>query len=196
MSFNRISYDKCAYSQRLSRSIAPADYRLYPGFRENCNECYALNGPRNSDNDVSTVQASSDLGFGELTSTESHLTNRVIPLSHCNNKSTDLDYKTNKVFHKPLCNRNIESNDTRFTHPVDSYRGMNTTQYKFTPYLHVNPQNNIICDETREGFSSRNYVRDNYKIPKQTIINPSKTLPPKTNKTNKTNKTTIIKNVV
>ena len=39
MSFSRLPYDKCAYSQKLKRSVTPGDYRLYSGYGENCKKC-------------------------------------------------------------------------------------------------------------------------------------------------------------
>ena len=64
--------------------------------------------------------------------------------------------------------KTVATVDTRFTHPVDTYRGMSLTNFHMTPHLHVNPQNNVQCDAHREGFHTRVWVKDNYQIPKQT----------------------------
>lgn len=182
MSFNRLPYDKCAYSQMLKRSVTPGDYRLYMGYGENCNECLPLNAPINSNNASSSVKSSDETHFGTLVNSESHLTNRTIPASECNSDATDSKHKDLKVHHKPVCKTNMETIDTRFTHPVDTYRGMSTTDFHMTPYLHVNPQNNIQCDAHREGFSTRGWVKENHMIPKQNKWDTGKALPPKPKK--------------
>merc|ERR1711865_846728 len=126
MSYNRLNYDKCAYTQKLKRSITPGDYRLFAGKNENNKECLSLNAPINSNNSVSTVRRPNKTDFGLLINAESHLTNRTIYKSNCNNNATDTEYKKLEVYHKPICNKNIETIDSRFTHPVDTYRGIST----------------------------------------------------------------------
>lgn len=39
MSFNRLSYDKCAYAVDLKQSVTPLDYQLYVGKYENKKPC-------------------------------------------------------------------------------------------------------------------------------------------------------------
>lgn len=184
MSFSRLPYDKCAYAQQMKRSVTPGDYRLYIGYGENCKNCLPLNAPINTNNAASTVRRvysrdTTETDFGQLVNAESHLTNRTVAASSCDEKSTDNSHKKLKVHHKPICSETVATVDTRFTHPVDTYRGMSLTNYHLTPYLHVNPQDNIQCDSHREGFHSRNWVKDNYKIPKQNKWDKGKALPPK-----------------
>ena len=38
-SFNRTSYDQCAYEKRLQEGTSPLTYQLYEGKFENCNKC-------------------------------------------------------------------------------------------------------------------------------------------------------------
>ena len=71
------------------------------------------------------------------------------------------------------------SEDTRFTNPLDDYRGMSITGYHFTPYLHVNPQSHIQTNKHRDGAPSRLIVRDTYGIPKQNYWDKGEALPPK-----------------
>lgn len=40
-SFNRLSYDNCAYGQRLHESVSPLEYQMYDGKYENCDKCVA-----------------------------------------------------------------------------------------------------------------------------------------------------------
>lgn len=179
MSFNRLPYDKCAYSQSLKRSVTPGDYRLYMGYGENCSQCLPLNAPINNNNASSSVKSADENNFGSVVNAESHLTNRTIPAAECNQGAVDMEYKKLKVHHKPVCNEKVETVDTRFTHPVDTYRGMSCTNYHLTPYLHVNPQNNVQGDSFREGLSTRTWVKDNHQIPKQDKWDEGDALPPK-----------------
>ena len=39
MSFNRLSYDSCAYSKTLQQSTDPLEYSLFKGKFESCNAC-------------------------------------------------------------------------------------------------------------------------------------------------------------
>lgn len=92
---------------------------------------------------------------------ETLLQNRHIEASSYDR--TNKDY-ANVALSKPkLCGNtkeNMTNGDTRLTHPVINYRGMYTADYKFTPYLHVNPQNVLVENEdflspNRLGTSSR-----------------------------------------
>ena len=185
MSFSRLPYDKCAYSQKLQRSVTPGDYRLYSGYGENCKKCLPLNAPINSNNGASSVRRLGKTDFGVLVNAESHLTNRTVPSSLCDEKASDNEHKKMKVHHKPICAETVSTVDTRFTHPVDSYRGLSLTNFHMNPHLHVNPQNNVQCDSQREGFHSRVWVKDNYKIPKQNKWDKGEALPPKPKKVKK-----------
>ena len=179
MSFSRLPYDNCAYAQKMKRSVTPGDYRLYMGYGENSKKCLPLNAPINSNSGVSSVRRVQETDFGKLVNAESHLTNRVTPVSLCDEKSTDMVNKKLKVHHKPICSETVATVDTRFTHPVDTYRGLSLTNYHLTPYLHVNPQNNIQCISHRDGFHTRIWVKKNYILPKHGKWEEDKSLPPK-----------------
>ena len=56
MSFNRMRYDDCATKLHVERSICEGNYRLFPGFVENPEECLSFDGPRGSKADVSTAE--------------------------------------------------------------------------------------------------------------------------------------------
>ena len=140
MAFNRINYDDCAYDLKLNRSVAPGNYRLSSDFADSCNKCYPYNEPSTSNNHASLVRENHDYGFGNITEAESMLTNRVNHLEKCNKHGKNDYYNKMKLTHKPLCDKTLEAQDTRFTNPLDQYRGMSLTNFHFTPYLHVNPQ--------------------------------------------------------
>lgn len=182
MSFSRIKYDKCAYDLQLERSTDPGLYRLYPGYVENCNKCYPMHGPTNGKEQVSTTRNDCEDGLGSLAAIESELTNRVLPHDECNKRGKNQNYKNFKTYHKPTCNNHLEGQDTRFTHPLDSYRGMSLYDLHLDPYLHVNPQDFIQCDGHRNGLSSRLVVRDKFTAPKQTMLDHGEALPPKPKK--------------
>ena len=164
MSFNRIKQDKCTYDQKIKRSVSYGDYRLFPESNVHCNPCLSFSGGvRNSREDVSTVRDRTDIAFGEMAEVESHLQNRVNPLTECNKSASDNKHREKKVYHKEQCSMKILTDDTRFTHPLDNYRGLSLTEFHLTPYLHVSKQENIQHDEHRTGFDSRNYVRRNFE---------------------------------
>lgn len=174
MSFNRLSYDNSAYILKKQRSADMGDYRLFPGYYENCNKKMSSTGIRNSKSDVSTVKGNCDLSWGSLTETESKLTFRSQRLSKSNNKLEKLDDKVN---HKPIIDNKKDTTDTRFSHPLCNYRGLSIINYQMDPVIEPNPQNNISCDSLREGHSSRLWARDNYTIPKTVPIIQDNILP-------------------
>lgn len=49
MSFNRLTYDSCAYSKTLQQSTDPLEYNLFLGKFESCNDCPIGDFPVNLD---------------------------------------------------------------------------------------------------------------------------------------------------
>jgi hypothetical protein len=70
MSFNRLSYDSCAYSKTLQESTDPLEYNLFKGKFESCVECPVGNYTNN-------------LEFGIKTDVESDLKGQVRIGSKC-----------------------------------------------------------------------------------------------------------------
>lgn len=68
MSFNRLSYDSCAYSKTLQESTDPLEYYLYKGKYESCTNC-----PDNTNN----------LEFGPRVEAESDLKGQVRVGTRC-----------------------------------------------------------------------------------------------------------------
>ena len=159
MSFNRNKYDNFTYDEQIEKSTNTLYYRVNECFANNTKECFALNGLKNQRNKGID---------GVKVEIESELTNRNLPSNYSkkigkNNKYLKLKSKENLK----NCSKDIQVEDTRFTHPIDNYRGMSTSEYNMNPYLHVNPQNNI--NYWRDGINSRLVVRDTYRIPDQSM---------------------------
>jgi len=159
MSFNRLTYDQCAYDLKMDRSTLPGDYRLYGSYAENCNQCYAMDGPGNSKSDVSLPRDANDLSYTNMADIENQLSWRRKKLDGCNESLGQLDDKV--LRNKPVCSNKLISQDTRFTNPLDDYRGMSLTSYMVNPYLPINPQCVVQNNDDKYGMNSRLYVKDN-----------------------------------
>jgi hypothetical protein len=175
MSFNRTRYDNCATEAYTNRSVNEGNYRLFPGYGENSQECLSYNGPRNSKNDVSTPGKDLLLDWGKMAQVESQLMSRTITLSRCNENQADMDYTKNPVVNKLECSAGLNTEDSRFTNPIQSYRSLSTTELQLQPFLFSNPQCHVIDD--RIGLGSRNKVKDTYKVPAAHILDMGQALP-------------------
>ena len=175
MSFSRISYDDCATKLHNQRSTNVGLYRLFPGYVENCDQCLSETGPVGSKADVSTAKNSCNLNWGEMSQIENDLTSRNINLTKCNENATNTNYDKNKVYNKPPCNLMLNSEDTRFTNPLQTFRSMSLTAYQLEPYLHANPQCHIQDD--RIGLDSRNRAKDSYVMPDGEFLDDGSALP-------------------
>ena len=175
MSFNRIKYDNSAYDLQMDRSVAPGDYRLYAPFAENCDQCFSYTGPINAKSDVSIVKKSTELCFKDMADTESKLSWRNQRLGKNNNQINPLNEQ--QLEHKPSCSNKLTPEDTRFTHPLDNYRGMSLTDLMIEPYLHVNPQCHVQESADRIGLNSRSHAKDTYKLPQQNFWDNGEALP-------------------
>jgi hypothetical protein len=175
MSFSRLRYDECATKLHNQRSVGVGEYRLFPGYVENCEQCYSLTGPVGSKADVSTAKNACSLNWGEMTQIESELQSRNIPATECNENATNVNYSKNKVFNKKVCSPMLNAEDTRFTNPVQSYRSMSLTSYQLQPWLFSNPQCHVQDD--RIGLGSRNTAKDAYKMPLPEFLDKGDALP-------------------
>lgn len=175
MSFNRLKYDDCATKLYNQRTVGVGEYRLFPGYVENCNQCYSLTGPIGSKVDVSTTKNEGSLNWSDMTQIESELQSRNISTSECNENATNLHYSKNKVVNKKVCNPILNSEDTRFTNPLQSYRSMSLTSYHLQPWLFSNPQCHV--QDSRIGLGSRNTAKDSYKIKTPEVLDKGEALP-------------------
>ncbi len=176
MSFNRTRYDQSATEAYVGRSVNEGNYRLFPGFVENSNECLSYDGPRGSKNDVSTSKKDSNLlNWGKMAQVESQLQSRTKVLTKGNENVADMDYGKNEVVKKVSCEKKLNSEDSRFTYPTQAFRSMSLTSYQLQPFLFSNPQCHIIDD--RQGLDSRNKAKDTYKIPLPVVLDKGDALP-------------------
>lgn len=175
MSFNRTRYDECATTAYTSRSVNEGNYRLYPGYVENAQECYSYNGPRNAISDVSTTDKNVLLDWGKMANVESQLQSRTISLSRCNEHQADMDYVKNKTINKTECAVGLNVEDSRFTNPIQSYRSLSTLDLQLQPFLFSNPQCHVIDD--RIGLDSRNKIKDSYTMPPARVLDTGQSLP-------------------
>ena len=177
MSFSRLIYDKEAYDLELKRSTNPGDYRLFGLFAEHNNQCFSYDGPIGSKVEVSTVKKPNSLNNSKMVQLESELSWRNHKNCKINNNNNN-NLNKYKLINKQECSLDLVSEDTRFTHPINNYRGMSLTEYEMIPYLHVNPQNHIQTINNRHGLDSRNFTKDNYKFIKQEFLDNGEALPP------------------
>ena len=177
MAFSRTKYDESQYKQQIKRSADVGEYQLFSSAHESANQCYSYTGPIGSKNDVSMPRNGNNIDFGLKADAESELTNRVLPLSDSNDVGKNDKYKSlsDKLVHGSNCGKDLNSVDSRFTHPLDAYRGMNTTEYHFTPYLHVSPQ----CDyhTWRNGTNTRLIAKDTYQVKELPVLDNGSALP-------------------
>jgi hypothetical protein len=175
MSFNRPSYDKEAYDLQINRSTEPGNYRLYASFAERQDSCFSFNGPPNAKSDVSLVRQQTNLSNNDMAQIESDLSWRNQKLSKTNNNRNPLD--NSKLINKNVCGNILVSEDTRFTHPLDNYRGMSLTPYFYEPYIPINLQCHIQDNRDRQGLNSRIAAKDAYVLKPQTKWDDGTALP-------------------
>lgn len=176
MAFTRTKYDNEAYDLKMERSTGPCDYKLFLGSNENCEKCISYDGPRNGKSDVSLADNGQLNQWGSMTEVESHLTNRVNKLTNTNIYGKNDYYKNIQVINKNNCNTTLESEDTRFSFPLEAYRCMDLTAYHYSPFLHVNGQCEIQDD--RIGLQSRLRVKDTFIVTKPVPLDQTNILPP------------------
>jgi len=176
MAFSRTKYDESQHQLQIKRSTDVGDYQLFAHAHENKDRCYSYHGPIGSQGDVSMPRKDFMLELGDKAEAESHLTNRIIPANNSNDIGSNQGYLRfqNKNIHSVRCNPKVNMVDTRFSHPIDAYRGINTMEYHFEPHLHSNPQCQVW---NRPEVYSRFISKDSYVIPKQNSWDKGEALP-------------------
>jgi len=178
MSFSRIKYDNDAYDLRIDRAVGPGDYRLFKGFNESCKKCLSYDGPRNAKSDVALASGEAcDNQWSALTAVESHLTNRVHQLKDSNTYGANDEYKNMPVITVNNCDEALVAEDTRFTYPIEAFRGMDLTSHHYTPFLYTNPQCVIQDNNSKIGLNSRLRVKDTFKAHETIPLDQSSVLP-------------------
>lgn len=142
---SRLSYDNDTYKDKLTESVAPANYKLNNEAIYNRQQCLSTLGPRTSymGNSVSTT-----VGFPpavaltpELVDISSILSNRNMKLSNSKNgKVNDIDVTKYKLEHLDNCNNFLDTSPSRLTNPTQNYRDMAINRFY---NLERNPQEAI-----------------------------------------------------
>nr|QFG74633.1 MAG: hypothetical protein [Megaviridae environmental sample] len=177
--FARANYDDKELEHRDSERLNYSNYMLNIDAHENVTNCYPKKDLRNSHTQISRPIKNNKLDLQNKVNVESLLQNRHVELN--SSKKLNKDYQKVKLDSRPTCNlkeheefsklknKNTGTltfspsdtlDDTRFTHPVQNYREMNTLKYKFTPFLPINPQNVLVENNSwfnlsRAGVSTR-----------------------------------------
>jgi hypothetical protein len=151
---SRMQYDYPAYQEAVKRSTDPFLYRLYPGYGYNCNTCFPPFGPYNTHG--------VNVTYKNVIDVDSILSGRTVLNSKANEFSqpTPLDYNTVK---SPECNRFIETEYSRYTHPIQNYRGI--WPDRFYP-LNQDPQCHIFWNfEVNTKLEAKDNFRATFQIP-------------------------------
>jgi len=164
---SRLPYDKCAYDDYLSESVAPLMYKLNPGQIKNCDGCLSVFGPRSRGGPisygVSTTVGNTYAPAQKLVDVESILTNRNVISSKCKDgKVNDIDINKFKLQHARICSDFLDPIATHLTNPPQNYRGMSINRFHDLP---KNAQANIYWDSS---INSQLEAKDNYRecVPK------------------------------
>lgn len=151
---SRMRYDYPAYEEELQRSTNPLLYNLFPGYGHHCNECFPASGPMNT-HGVNVV-------YGKEIDVDSIMSGRTVLNSKANDFSqpTPLNYNTKK---SPECDKYIETEYSRFTHPIQNYRGLYPD--RFYP-LNQDPQCHIFWNfEVNSKLQAKDNHRALFQIP-------------------------------
>jgi hypothetical protein len=162
--FSRMKYDLPAYQEAIERSTNPLKYNLYPGYGYHCNTCFPASGP------VGTHGVNIDFTHKHVIDVDSILSGRTVLNSKANEFSypTPLNYKTQKVGE---CDRFIETEYSRYTHPIQNYRGLYPD--RFYP-LKQDPQCHIFWNfEVNTKLQAKDNHRAIFQVPvEQEDLNP------------------------
>lgn len=166
---SRLTYDSCAYDDRLEESTGPYRARVDPNRIKNCESCLSVYGPRGSHNGygVSTVSGNTIAPSQDAVDVESILTNRNVPTSKCKDgKVNKIDVTKFGVKHARVCNKYLDPVATRLTNPVKTYREMAINRFHDLP---KDPQMNVFYDFSRNTVLE---AKDGHKERIPHIIDP------------------------
>lgn len=153
-------YDKCAYNDYLSESVAPLLYRMNTNQIANCNGCLSVFGPRSGHNGYgdSTFKGLGPAPAQDLVDVESIMTNRNVIASKCKDgKVQDIDVTKFKLQHARICNDFLDPIASHLTNPAQNYRGMSINRFYD---LNKPPQANIYWDH---AVNTQLEAKDNYR---------------------------------
>jgi len=148
--FTRTYYDVNEQEMYNSSVQSTNNWVMNSKLQEHNKSCFANDGGRHSQSEVARPENSNgSLNLSEKVNIETLLQNRHLEASSFDRSNKD--YADVKLSTPKLCGNskeNMTNADTRLTHPLINYRGMYTADYKFTPYLHMNPQN-VMVDNSK-----------------------------------------------
>ena len=119
MSFNRLSYDDCAYKSELAESVSYLTYMLDPVRYEHCNKCRPESGI------VGGTAVSH--AKGNLVDLENNLFGIDRPNTHCPSFKYSPGDSKGKEYIKPVCHPNID-NTPMHLRPCQFHNTMSTPQ--------------------------------------------------------------------
>jgi len=155
MASTRKLYDECSTNLFYRQSTDPLTYRLLPDYANNCSKCYTDYGPRGQNMNTSVITNEN------LVDVDSLLTNRRKIASDCKDGLvTDINFKDYKKYNLPLCDRFMDRNDSRLSHPLHNYRGM-TIDWFFEPRVNNRDEQCNLFWNFEEN--TRLTAKDNYR---------------------------------
>lgn len=145
--FNRLSYDDCAFQDRMTQSTDPLNYRLSINQIYNRDRCLSTFGPRNSTYGCSTI---GDPGYAvsqNQVDVESILSNRNVKASRC--RTSDMVNPINPITMTPtlapICDNKLKPAYTKLSHSSKTYRSMGVNRFYDTL---IDPQANLYWDRS------------------------------------------------
>jgi len=163
---SRLSYDDCAYPDKLTESVSPGMYKMQTYQNYNPNTCMYLNGPRASSGsgfDVSTAVERGPAMSQKLVDIESVLSNRNVRTSKCKNGNVNpVRPEDVKLINNKYCDNDQFPRHSRLSYPAYNYKEMPINRFY---NLVRDPQANIFYDFSKNTVLE---AKDNfiYQAPK------------------------------
>jgi hypothetical protein len=122
MSFNRLTYDKCAYAKEIQESTTPLEYNLFKGKYENCKQCPVGNFTNN-------------LEFGSRADDESELLGIPRRNSRCPSEKYDpkANYQGAEFSPARMCENIYHITPNNLNRPVNNMLNENNLGVNFCP---------------------------------------------------------------
>jgi len=157
---SRLSYDNCAYPDKLIISTGELGYRLSPDYVYSCSSCFSDLGPRSGHNGfgISLPIPQNTLGSAQaVVDVESVLTNRNMPTSKCKDAMLNpLGINQWALAHARTCNNFLNPITSHLTNPPQTYREMAVDRFFDT---NKNMQEPIYWDQAKD---TRLEAKDNF----------------------------------
>lgn len=156
---SRLSYDKCAYPDKLQESVSPLKFKLDQNYIHNCNRCLSANGagPRSSFGDSTVTGKAGPAVANDLVDVESVMSNRNVKTSKCKRGHLNpINLTIRKAYNYDICGNYTHPQSTKLTSPPSNYRDISVN--RFYNLLH-DPQENIFYDF---AHNSRLEAKDNW----------------------------------